>query len=329
MTACAEEVLKRLGLHFRTMALCAGDMGFAAQKTYDIEVWLPGQGRFREISSCSICGDFQARRMNARTKGADAKVHALRPYAERFRRCGRPGADRRSRNLPAAGRLSRRPGRFAALYGRPHADRGCSLAAVHRLLADIVAVGVIDRRVGRAPAIAITAIGIGRREQSSGCQAANDSRPGPTAAAPASAMPAAAVPAAAVPAATVPAAAMKAAWKPPPWKPPPWKPPPWKLPAAAAGSAVARRDPMRDNAVRPAMVVLVRVFRIAVNSNPSGSNGAKPKEFRLAERFRAAPEIQNRQGKPSRREVSIAGRPLTQAQCPGDSRRNKIRSPPL
>jgi seryl-tRNA synthetase len=81
MTACAEEVLKRLGLHFRTMALCAGDMGFAAQKTYDIEVWLPGQGRFREISSCSICGDFQARRMNARTKGAEAKttryVHTL------------------------------------------------------------------------------------------------------------------------------------------------------------------------------------------------------------------------------------------------------------
>jgi seryl-tRNA synthetase len=81
MTTCAEEVLKRLGLHFRTMALCAGDMGFAAQKTYDIEVWLPGQGRFREISSCSICGGFQARRMNARTKGADAKstrfVHTL------------------------------------------------------------------------------------------------------------------------------------------------------------------------------------------------------------------------------------------------------------
>jgi seryl-tRNA synthetase len=81
MTACAEEILKRLGLHYRVVALCAGDMGFAAQKTYDIEVWLPGQGRFREISSCSICGDFQARRMNARTKAADAKstrfVHTL------------------------------------------------------------------------------------------------------------------------------------------------------------------------------------------------------------------------------------------------------------
>jgi seryl-tRNA synthetase len=81
MTACAEEVLKRLGLHFRTMALSAGDMGFGARKTWDIEVWLPGQGRFREISSCSVCGDFQARRMNARSKAADAKstrfVHTL------------------------------------------------------------------------------------------------------------------------------------------------------------------------------------------------------------------------------------------------------------
>jgi seryl-tRNA synthetase len=81
MTGCAEEVLKRLGLHFRTVALCAGDMGFAAQKTYDIEVWLPGQGRFREISSCSLCGDFQARRMNARSRVEDAKstrfVHTL------------------------------------------------------------------------------------------------------------------------------------------------------------------------------------------------------------------------------------------------------------
>jgi seryl-tRNA synthetase len=81
MTACAEEVLKRLDLHFRTVALCTGDMGFASQKTYDIEVWLPGQGRFREISSCSVCGDFQARRMNARCKAADARrtrfVHTL------------------------------------------------------------------------------------------------------------------------------------------------------------------------------------------------------------------------------------------------------------
>src|SRR5580693_8097626 len=81
MTACAETVLKRLGLAFRTLALCAGDIGFGSRKTYDIEVWLPGQGRYREISSCSVCGDFQARRMAARCKSADAKstrfVHTL------------------------------------------------------------------------------------------------------------------------------------------------------------------------------------------------------------------------------------------------------------
>ncbi|MBI1329862.1 MAG: serine--tRNA ligase [Alphaproteobacteria bacterium] len=74
MTDCAQEVLKRLGLHHRVMTLCAGDMGFTAKKTYDIEVWLPGQGRFREISSCSNCGDFQARRMKTRYRGKDGKV---------------------------------------------------------------------------------------------------------------------------------------------------------------------------------------------------------------------------------------------------------------
>ena len=81
MTACAEEILKRLGLHYRVMTLCTGDMGFGARKTYDIEVWLPGQDTYREISSCSVCGDFQARRMNARYRGKDDKspkfVHTL------------------------------------------------------------------------------------------------------------------------------------------------------------------------------------------------------------------------------------------------------------
>lgn len=81
MTACAEEVLKRLGLHFRTMTLCTGDMGFGSRKTYDLEVWLPGQDTYREISSCSVCGDFQGRRMNARYRGKDGKgttfVHTL------------------------------------------------------------------------------------------------------------------------------------------------------------------------------------------------------------------------------------------------------------
>ncbi|MDP2621729.1 MAG: serine--tRNA ligase [Hyphomicrobiales bacterium] len=81
MRGCAEEVLKRLGLHYRTVVLSTGDMGFAAQKTYDIEVWLPGQNAYREISSCSLCGDFQARRMQARYRPADGgpvhHVHTL------------------------------------------------------------------------------------------------------------------------------------------------------------------------------------------------------------------------------------------------------------
>lgn len=81
MTDAAQEVLKRLELKHRVVTLCTGDMGFSAQKTYDIEVWLPGQGRYREISSCSNCGDFQGRRMNARFRPKDAKatrfVHTL------------------------------------------------------------------------------------------------------------------------------------------------------------------------------------------------------------------------------------------------------------
>ena len=81
MTGAAEEVLKRLGLAYRVLTLCAGDTGFGARKTYDLEVWLPGQNAYREISSCSNCGDFQARRMNARYKPAEGKgnifVHTL------------------------------------------------------------------------------------------------------------------------------------------------------------------------------------------------------------------------------------------------------------
>ena len=79
MLSCAEEVLKRLNLHYRVVVLSSEDMGFAAQKTYDIEVWLPGQKAYREISSCSNCGDFQARRMNSRYKeGKETKfLHTL------------------------------------------------------------------------------------------------------------------------------------------------------------------------------------------------------------------------------------------------------------
>jgi len=78
MLACAEEVLRRLDLHYRVLTLCTGDMGFAAQKTYDIEVWLPGQNMYREISSCSLCGDFQARRMHARFRPSVKSVPFVR-----------------------------------------------------------------------------------------------------------------------------------------------------------------------------------------------------------------------------------------------------------
>ncbi len=81
MLSCAEEILRRLGLHYRVMTLCTGDMGFASQRTYDIEVWLPGQNMYREISSCSVCGEFQARRMNARYRTNEGRqvrhVHTL------------------------------------------------------------------------------------------------------------------------------------------------------------------------------------------------------------------------------------------------------------
>ena len=81
MLACAEEILRRLELHYRVVTLSTGDMGFASQKTYDIEVWLPGQNMYREISSCSVCGEFQARRMKARYRTKEGRevrhVHTL------------------------------------------------------------------------------------------------------------------------------------------------------------------------------------------------------------------------------------------------------------
>jgi seryl-tRNA synthetase len=81
LTGHAEVVLRKLGLAYRTVVLCTGDMGFSARKTYDLEVWLPGQGAYREISSCSNCGDFQARRMQARWRnpetGKPELVHTL------------------------------------------------------------------------------------------------------------------------------------------------------------------------------------------------------------------------------------------------------------
>jgi len=81
MTACAESILQRLGIPYRVMLLCSGDMGFSARRTCDLEAWMPGQNNYREISSCSNCGDFQARRMGARFKPSQGKgtqfVHTL------------------------------------------------------------------------------------------------------------------------------------------------------------------------------------------------------------------------------------------------------------
>ncbi len=143
MLSCAEEVLRRLDLHYRVVTLCAGDMGFAAQKTYDIEVWLPGQNMYREISSCSVCGDFQARRMNARYRSKDRAVRP-RPHAQRLGRRGRPRADRRDGNLSAAGRLDRGARRAAALHGRPQDDRAREMKTFDDARA-------IERRARSAP----------------------------------------------------------------------------------------------------------------------------------------------------------------------------------
>lgn len=91
MTRCAETILEKLELAYRTVVLCTGDMGFGARKTHDIEVWLPGQNSYREISSVSVCGDFQARRMNARFKPADGGkpefVHTLNGSGMAVGRC--------------------------------------------------------------------------------------------------------------------------------------------------------------------------------------------------------------------------------------------------
>ena len=91
MLSCAEAVLRRLELPYRVIILCGGDMGFSAKKTFDVEVWLPGQDTYREISSCSNCGDFQARRMKARFRRAGEKgaqfVHSLNGSGVATGRC--------------------------------------------------------------------------------------------------------------------------------------------------------------------------------------------------------------------------------------------------
>ena len=119
----AEQVLRRLELPYRTVALCSGDVGFASAKTYDLEVWLPAQRKYREISSCSNCEAFQARRMQARWRNpATGKPEPLHTLNGSGRRC-RSRVDRGAGELPERGRQHHGAGRARALHGRCHAHR--------------------------------------------------------------------------------------------------------------------------------------------------------------------------------------------------------------
>ena len=128
MVGHAEACLAELGLAYRVVKLAAGDMGFSAQLTYDLEVWLPSQGRYREISSCSDCGQFQARRAGIRVREADNK-RVPGGDAERLRAADRADDGRDPRAVPAGGRIGRDAGRPRALPGlqdprrRRNADR--------------------------------------------------------------------------------------------------------------------------------------------------------------------------------------------------------------
>ncbi len=124
MRSSAEKVLQKLGLPYRVVVLSTGDMGFAAQMTYDIEVWLPGQNAYREISSCSVCGDFQARRMEARFRPAGEPrgpryVHTLNGSGLAVGRTH----DRHPRELPGGRRQRPRARRAAPLHGRPRSHK--------------------------------------------------------------------------------------------------------------------------------------------------------------------------------------------------------------
>ena len=119
LTRNAEEILKRLELPYRTMLLCSGDMGFASAKTYDIEVWLPSQKTYREISSCSNTEAFQARRANIRFRRDGTGKAEFVAHAERIRPRRRPDAHRGARELSAGRRQRDRARGAAALHGRP------------------------------------------------------------------------------------------------------------------------------------------------------------------------------------------------------------------
>ena len=113
----AEKVLQRLELPYRVVALCAGDIGFGSAKTYDLEVWLPGQQKYREISSCSNCEAFQARRMQARWRNPGDRQARAGAHAERLGPRGGSHAGRGAGELPAGGRQRRGPDGAAPVHG--------------------------------------------------------------------------------------------------------------------------------------------------------------------------------------------------------------------
>jgi len=122
LTANAEEVLERLELPYRTMLLCTGDMGFASAKTYDIEVWLPSQKTYREISSCSNTEAFQARRANLKYRVSGYGQGGVPAHSQRLRSRRRPHADRDPRELPAEGRIDRDSPGTPPVHGRRRRD---------------------------------------------------------------------------------------------------------------------------------------------------------------------------------------------------------------
>ena len=130
MVGHAEAILQKLGLPYRVITLCTGDMGFSAAKTFDLEVWLPAQNTYREISSCSNTEAFQARRMQARFRNAQGKP--ARAYVERFGSRRRSHARRGAGELPERGRLGHGAGSAASVHGRHRAYRRAGTGVVTR-----------------------------------------------------------------------------------------------------------------------------------------------------------------------------------------------------
>ena len=123
LTGHAEAVLQKLELPYRVLTLCTGDMGFSAAKTFDLEVWLPSQQRYREISSCSNCEAFQARRMKARWRNPATGKPEPATHPQRLRRSSRPRAGGGDGELPERGRRHHRPRSADAVYGRMHRNK--------------------------------------------------------------------------------------------------------------------------------------------------------------------------------------------------------------